>query len=291
MQPWQRPCITAVMWDQERTTPHGDGRLPGRRWSRSSSSCSRRSPGGSRPDRLAGVRPQVRVQRHTVDRSLKLRLVPALDAPVPLVVGGRPRFRGGAGETGRGDGGPARGHDPRGGPRCLPQTLRLGDSGANRKRKKRRKKKLPKASSGRRPASDSVHRQTLDLPVAAQRQVRTVQTVQVTGDSTVRFLGEVADAPVVVQRLVPGMVQTAQKTVWRWSRFRRTCGHKFQRFSGRLGCRVFTSAVLGQGLWRARAATTGVMVQTVQKTVRRFPAASRSRSWCTSTTDHGEVWR
>ena len=52
-------------------------------------------------------------------------------------------------------------------------------------------------------ASVSVHRQTLDLPVAPQTQGRTVQTVKVIGDSTVQFLGEVADALVVVQRLVP----------------------------------------------------------------------------------------
>ena len=37
-------------------------------------------------------------------------------------------------------------------------------------------------------ASVSVHRQTLGLPVTPQRQVRTVQTVQHTGDSTVQFL-------------------------------------------------------------------------------------------------------
>ena len=85
-----------------------------------------------------------------------------------------------------------------------------------RTRKKRRKKKLPKASSGhgrpcdhatpvpavfaareREGASDSVHRQTLELPAAPQRQVRTVQTVQLLGDSTVQFLGEVVDGPVV----------------------------------------------------------------------------------------------
>ena len=79
-----------------------------------------------------------------------------------------------------------------------------------RKRKKRWKKKLPKASSGhgrpcdhatpvpavfaareREGASDSIHRQTLELPAAPQRQVRTVQTVQVLGDSTLQFLGEV----------------------------------------------------------------------------------------------------
>ena len=76
---------------------------------------------------------------------------------------------------------------------------------ARRKSKKRRKKKLPKASSGygrpcdhaaqalavfaareREGAPDSVHRQTLDLPVAPQRQFRTVQTVQEIGDSTLQ---------------------------------------------------------------------------------------------------------
>ena len=44
-------------------------------------------PGGSRPDRLAGVRPQERVQRHTVEQIVDA--VPGLrtlDTPVPLVV-------------------------------------------------------------------------------------------------------------------------------------------------------------------------------------------------------------
>ena len=45
VQPWQRPCITAVMWDQVRTTPHGDRRLPGRRRNPSFSRCVRRSSG------------------------------------------------------------------------------------------------------------------------------------------------------------------------------------------------------------------------------------------------------
>ena len=92
-----------------------------------------------------------------------------------------------------------------------PPSLRGG-----RRNKKKRKKKLPKASSGhgrhfdhatpvpavfaareREGASDSVHRQTLELPAAPQRQVLTVQTVQVFGDFTLQFLGEVVDAPVV----------------------------------------------------------------------------------------------
>ena len=85
-----------------------------------------------------------------------------------------------------------------------------------RNRRKRRKKKLPKAASGhgrscdhaapvpavfaareREGASDSVHRHTLELPAAPQRQVRIVQTVQVFGDSTLQFLGEV-DGPVAM---------------------------------------------------------------------------------------------
>ena len=132
-------------------------------------------------------------------------------------------------------------------------------SGAKWKRKKRRKKKLPKASSGRRScdhaaqvpavlaareregASDSVHRQILEIPVAPQRQSRTVQTVQVTGDSTVQFLGEIVDAPVVVQRLMPGMVQTVQETS---GGGRRSCEH------------ATTSS----------SSSAGVVVQTVQKT-------------------------
>ena len=70
--PWQRPCITAVMWDQERTTRHGDRRLPGRR----------RNHG-----LLSDVRPQERVQRRTVEQLVVAAPgLPALDAPVPLVV-------------------------------------------------------------------------------------------------------------------------------------------------------------------------------------------------------------
>ena len=38
--------------------------------------------GGSRPDRLTEVRPQERVQRHTVDQII---LAPMLDVPVPLM--------------------------------------------------------------------------------------------------------------------------------------------------------------------------------------------------------------
>ena len=38
--------------------------------------------GGSRPDRLAEVRPQERVQRHTVEQII---LAPMLDVPVPLM--------------------------------------------------------------------------------------------------------------------------------------------------------------------------------------------------------------
>ena len=91
-----------------------------------------------------------------------------------------------------------------------PPSLR----GGRRKKRKRRKKKLPKgsfrhgrpcdhatpavfAAREREGSSDSVHRQTLELPAAPQRQVLTVQTVQVFGDSTLQFLGEVVDAPVV----------------------------------------------------------------------------------------------
>ena len=43
-------------------------------------------PGGARPDRLAGVRPQERVQRHTVEHIVdSAPVVPSLDAPVPLM--------------------------------------------------------------------------------------------------------------------------------------------------------------------------------------------------------------
>ena len=42
--------------------------------------------GGSRPDRLAGVRPQERVQRHTVEQIIDLVPLLMLDAPEPLMV-------------------------------------------------------------------------------------------------------------------------------------------------------------------------------------------------------------
>ena len=42
---------------------------------------------GARPDRLAGVRPQERDQRRTVEHIVdSAPVVPSLDAPVPLVV-------------------------------------------------------------------------------------------------------------------------------------------------------------------------------------------------------------
>ena len=41
---------------------------------------------GTRPDRLVGVRPQERVQRHTVEHIVdSAPVVPSLDAPVPLM--------------------------------------------------------------------------------------------------------------------------------------------------------------------------------------------------------------
>ena len=43
-----------------------------------------KEPGGVRPDRLAGVRPQERVQRHTVDDIVDVSpFVQILDVPVP----------------------------------------------------------------------------------------------------------------------------------------------------------------------------------------------------------------
>ena len=44
-------------------------------------------PGWVRPDRLAGVRPQEQVQRHTVEQIVDaVTVLPTLDAPVPLMV-------------------------------------------------------------------------------------------------------------------------------------------------------------------------------------------------------------
>ena len=44
-------------------------------------------PLGSRPGRLAGVRPQERVQRHTVEQLADcVPVVPLLDVPVPQMV-------------------------------------------------------------------------------------------------------------------------------------------------------------------------------------------------------------
>ena len=43
-------------------------------------------PGGVRPDRLAGIRPQDRIQRHTGEQIVDSALeVPSPDAPVPLM--------------------------------------------------------------------------------------------------------------------------------------------------------------------------------------------------------------
>ena len=87
VQPWQRPCTTAGMWGQERTTPHGDRRLPGRRRNPSFSRCLRRSSGVRGPDRLSDVKPQERVQWRTVEQLVVATPgLPTLDAPVPLVV-------------------------------------------------------------------------------------------------------------------------------------------------------------------------------------------------------------
>ena len=114
------------------------------------------------------------------------------------------------------------GQDLRGGPVSAADVAawRRWASTAHRKRMKRRKKeKLPKASSScgrpvitqaqapavlatreREGAQFSVHRQTLALPVAPQRQVRTVQTVQVTGESRQCKRLEVVDVPMNTQR-------------------------------------------------------------------------------------------
>ena len=46
---------------------------------------------GSRPDRLAGVKPQERVQRHTVEQ-IDLVPLPMVDAPEPLMVYQLPEF-------------------------------------------------------------------------------------------------------------------------------------------------------------------------------------------------------
>ena len=77
-QHWRRPLTTAFrrVGGQKRTKPHGDRRP----------AVHRRNRGGSRPDRLAGVRPQERVQRHTMEHIVDSALVvPTLDAPVPLM--------------------------------------------------------------------------------------------------------------------------------------------------------------------------------------------------------------
>ena len=50
-----------------------------------------------------------------------------------------------------------------------------------------------------------------DIPVVCSDGYAQCKTVQNTGDSTVYFLGVVVNAPVVVQRQVPGMVQTVLK--------------------------------------------------------------------------------
>ena len=156
---------------------------------------------GCRPPPLEEARPQGSIARHGVNTETLV-----LDVPLLRVIDEDPPFD----------------HDP---------FLALLEPWAEqksrerrearmrrRKRKKRRKKKLPKAASGhgrpcdhatpvpavfaareREGASDSVHGQTLELPAAPQRQVRTVLTWQVFGDSTLQFLGEVVDGTVGVQ--------------------------------------------------------------------------------------------
>ena len=71
------PCVTAVMWDQERTTPHEPELFQ----------LFEEELGGTRTDRLSDVRPQEAVQRRTVEQLAVAALgLLALDAPVPLVV-------------------------------------------------------------------------------------------------------------------------------------------------------------------------------------------------------------
>ena len=65
-----------------RTTRPRSGRLPF-----PSELSFDEEPGGERPDRLAGVRPQEQVQRHTVVHIVDAVLgLPTLDVPVPLMV-------------------------------------------------------------------------------------------------------------------------------------------------------------------------------------------------------------
>ena len=81
------------------TTPHEVRRLPGKGDELHGDApgeptsqpelfeLSDEEPGGPRPDCLAGVRPQERVQQHAVEQIVDaVPGLPSLDAPVPLVV-------------------------------------------------------------------------------------------------------------------------------------------------------------------------------------------------------------
>ena len=168
--------------------------------------------GATRPDRLSDVRPQERVQRHTVEHLTDLvRFAPkvqVLDAPAPLAVEKLVDVL--ALEDARMD--------------QLENMILEGKSvsaadeeawrrwaravGTKRKRKKRRKRKLPRTSlrpAARVPAVPARHHGGAPVPVhrliawlssSQQRRVRTEQTVQQTVRSLqVPFLDKVVGTP------------------------------------------------------------------------------------------------
>ena len=110
-------------------------------------------PGGSRPDRLAGVRPQERVQRHTVEQIVDAAPgLPVLDALVPLVVEQLVDVLAFVEEEEKQEEGMMDWLEDmilKGAPVSAADVAawRRWGSGTKRKRKKQRKKKLPKASS------------------------------------------------------------------------------------------------------------------------------------------------
>ena len=190
--------------------------------------------GGTRPDRLSDVRPQERVQRHTVEHLTDLvRSAPkvqVLDAPAPLVVEQLADVlalveKKEREEDARMDqlenmileGKSASAADKE----AWQRWARAG--GTKRKRKKRRKRKLPRTSlrpAARVPAVQArdhggapvpVHRPSAWHSSCTQRQVGSVHTVQVCGDFTGAAFGQVVVLPVLEQDR--SMVQTVQISV------------------------------------------------------------------------------
>ena len=193
--------------------------------------------GGTRPDRLVDVRPQERVQRRTVEQLVDAApCLPALDAPVPLVV---EQLVDVLSLVAKYETEMDRLED-----RILQGALvsaaekaawrrwaSRGGEFSSRKKKKRKKKKLPRGYSqckncaedretpqeqgcGRRSCSDKFQQFVVLVPcsqfidrvrtsLCAQRRVLSLQTAQQTGEILqVRLLDQVVSMPVVAVQTV-----------------------------------------------------------------------------------------